>query len=255
MSKSEGKETYPERHEWLDAVHRCAHLHPKTKNIGWALYSHADKESLFCWPNLDHLSADLGGAKSSKNVSGHIRALERAGFVIVGSLMLQGRLSNNYTLVHPPVVCGVHHVDLDKDWVYESPAALDPEPSALDLEPTAPAPEPSHLEEQGLTLPITPAPNTVLDTSMKKPSASEIQEEIMKMGDTFFSSGSVGSSDSDTRQWAASPPQAETENEDLVSLMDSLFDTPARQNAASPHVAAIEERVSVGVHEIPNEEW
>lgn len=217
MSKMEGKETYPERHEWLDAVHRCAHLHPKTKNIGWALYSHADKQTLFCFPNLDHLSADLGGRRSSKNVSGHIRALERAGFIIVGSRTVQGRLSSNYTLVHPPVACEVRHGDLDLGWLYGATTAPDAEPSALDPQPMDPVLEPSDLAEEGLTLSITPASNTVLDTFIEKPSASEIQEDRKTNGNLSFS-GSPILSDPEDRQSATSPPLAGSGHEEAPSF-------------------------------------
>ena len=221
MSKTIGKATFPERHDWLDAVHRCSHLRPKTKNIAWALFSHADKESLWCYPNLDQLSADLGGPRSGKNVRVHITALERAGLLSVGQKMIQGHLSNNYTLINIHLDCQVDHAHHSREWPYEAETNPDPQPSALVPEPAALVPEPADHREQAITLSLTPPYNTVLDSVIKKPSASEIQEEIKKMGNLYFS-GSPGSSDSKYWQIAASPRLANVGQEE-DSFSEDLF--------------------------------
>jgi len=257
MSKTVGKATFPERHDWLDAVHRCSHLNPKTKNIAWAVFSHADKESLWCYPNLDQLSADLGGPRSGKNVRGHITALERAGLLSVVQKMIQGHLSNNYTLINIHLDCQVDHAHLNKEWLYEAETNPDPKPAALVPQPAALDSEPADHQEQAITLSLTLPYNTVLDSVTKKPSASEIQEEIKKMGDFYFS-GSSGSSDSKDRHIADSPRLAdEGQEEDFLPELDLRLGSPARQYAASPLVAANRDMLTWESmsDEIPNEEW
>ena len=159
-SKLEASSTYPARFEWLDAVHKCSHLFPKTKNIGWALYSHANKESLDCWPNLSHLEADLGGRGSSKNVRRHIRALELAGFIHVGQKMLStGQSSNNYTLI-----------EQGKDWECVN-AHHDLETATLYGKKTIPHQESANHHDDALTLSLTPTSNTAKNTVINEPPA------------------------------------------------------------------------------------
>ena len=174
MNSRTETQTYPARFEWLDAVHRCSHLHPKTKNIGWAIYHRADKATLKCWPNLSLMDQDLGGPGSSKNVSRHVHALEAAGFVKVAKEMHGGRLSSNYTLIEQGSdwECpGAHH-DLEKSDLYPQKASLDGKSAGLDVESAG-------LDGDGLTLSIThsltPSQNTLTNTFTDEPSAHSLE--------------------------------------------------------------------------------
>lgn len=192
------------KYAWLEDVHRSRHT-PKTKNVAWAIFYFANSKTLHCWPNYDTLDEVLGGRGNGKNIGDHIKALEKSGHLKIGKQPGEKFRSNGYWLTFPDPASGA-----EGDGSEQEP-------------PTGPSE--SHGAE-GVTLSRTLSDNSFTNSFNEKPSASEIQEEIRKMGDAFFSSGSVSSPDSVNRQYAA-----------------------------SPHVAAIEEPAPLEVDEIPNEEW
>lgn len=153
------------KYQWLEAVHRSG-LTPKTKNVGWAIFYHANVNTLRCWPNYDTLDAVLGGKGNGKNIGDQVKALQNAGFLKIGKEPGKQYKSNGYWLTFP-------EPDEEKSTPEEQNYSLDEGPDSLDGE--------------GVTLSRTLSTNPFSNSFIEKPSASVIQEEIRRMGDQYFS--------------------------------------------------------------------
>lgn len=226
MSANTDSQTYPARFEWLDAVHSCKHLFPKTKNVAWALFSHADKETLFSYPNLSQIDSELGGPGSSRNASRHIKALERACFITVGMKMFRGHASSNYTLIPHPRnqagekwTCERGHSHLDLSDLYLSTPKSHPE--------GAPAFKKSStgLASEGLTLSITPSNNTSTNTLIYEPKAhllDSIEVEDSREKGTGSPLDLPSLIPASRRAAASTPPTAVIEAVDGIALRQEV---------------------------------
>ena len=193
------------KYQWLESV-MGSKLNNKTKCVGWALFKHANSKTLYCYPNLTTIDEVLGGAGSGKNMHRHIQSLLDHGYIVKHQKKVGHYMSNGYVLAFP---------DTHDDQAAPQPEETDPHG---DL---------GGHQGDGLTLSRTLSENLFMNSFNEKPSASEIQEEIWKLGNEVFISDSFSSG------------------------------IPARQNAARPHVADSQEKRAWRQmrDEIPNEEW
>lgn len=229
MSKNKALES--SSFDWLREMNRISHLSRGAVKVGVAIWSY-NFGKMEAFPNYTHLAKDCGW-KSMGRMHEYIGELVDADLIRITKESRYGRISNHYTLTLPKhdMVEGSFTTGCN-DQARQGEVTLHDGVNIREkerdkrrdnpIERNAPTVHEYHGSENSSRSSLLDGP-----ASQDAASPQQIQEEIWNLGNQVFTS-------------------------------DSFFSgIPARQNAATPHVADSEDKRSWNQmkDEIPNEEW